>query len=158
MGWNEGPPKVMKKKLICAAAALTCMNANLHAQLTVDWSVSGGGGGTSTNVQYSVSGTIGQPATEAMSAGTYTVQSGFWGLIAAIQTPGAPRLQILNLRTNAVALVWPSTSTKFILQQNTSPNTTNWVAVNTTPSDDGTNRSVVIYPAAGNRYFRLKWP
>jgi hypothetical protein len=27
-----------------------------------------------------------------------------------------------------------------------------------TPADDGTNKTVLITPAAGNRFFRLKWP
>ena len=44
------------------------------------------------------------------------------------------------------------------LQENTDLNTTNWVSVATAPTDDGTNNTVVIAPAAGNRFFRLKWP
>ena len=74
------------------------------------------------------------------------------------QTPGAPLLQIINTGTNAVAVVWPSTPTSFVLQQNADLNTTNWVSVGVVPNDDGTNRSVTISPAAGNRYFRLRWP
>jgi hypothetical protein len=93
-----------------------------------------------------------------MSGGPYAVQGGFWGLIAAIQTPGAPLLRIVNTGTNAVAVVWPSTPTTFVLQQNADLNTTNWVSLGVVPTDDGTNMSVIVSPAAGNRYFRLKWP
>ena len=60
--------------------------------------------------------------------------------------------------SNAVAVVWPSTPTTSTLQQNTDLNTTNWVSVGVVPNHDGTNRSVIISPAAGNRFFRLKWP
>jgi hypothetical protein len=125
---------------------------------SIDWSTIDGGGGTSTAGVFSVSGTIGQPDAGAMSGGPYAVQGGFWGLIAAIQTPGAPLLRIINTGTNAVAVVWPSTPTTFTLQQNTDLNTTNWVSVGVVPNDDGTNRSVIISPTAGNRFFRLQWP
>jgi hypothetical protein len=37
---------------------------------------------------YAVSGTIGQPDAETMSGGNYTLQGVFWGIIAALQTPG----------------------------------------------------------------------
>jgi hypothetical protein len=136
-----------------AILALSCTPVTAGA-----WHAIAGGGGTSTNSQYSITGTIGQPATAALAGGRYAVQSGFWGLIAAIQTPGAPPLQIINTGTNAVAVVWPTTQTLFSLQENTDLNTTNWVPVATPPTDDGTNNIVIIAPAAGNRFFRLNWP
>jgi hypothetical protein len=67
-------------------------------------------------------------------------------------------LQILDTVTNAVAVVWPSTPTTFVLQENTDLSTTNWVSVGIVPNDDGTNISVIVSPAAGSRYFRLQWP
>jgi hypothetical protein len=57
-----------------------------------------------------------------------------------------------------VAVVWPSTPTSFVLQQNTDLNTTSWVPVGAVPNDKGTNKSVIVSPAARSRYFRLKWP
>jgi hypothetical protein len=117
-----------------------------------------GGGGTSTNAPYEINGTIGQPATDVLAGGRYTVQSGFWGLIAAVQTPGAPPLQIINTGTNAVAIVWPITPTTFTLQESTDLNTTNWVSVGAPPADDGINTTVIVARAAGNHFFRVKWP
>ena len=64
----------------------------------------------------------------------------------------------MNTGTNAIAVVWPSTPTTFTLQQNTDLKTTNWVSVGIVPNDDGTNISVIVSSAAGNRFFRLKWP
>lgn len=58
----------------------------------------------------------------------------------------------------AVAIVWPTTQTLFSLQENTDLNTTNWVSVAAASTEDGTNTSVIVTPAAGNRFFRLKWP
>ena len=31
----------------------------------------------------------------------------------------------------------------------------NWVSVGAIPNDDGTNLSVIVAPAAGNRFYRL---
>ena len=144
---------------LLSALVLAILAANAGAQsYSIDWSTIDGGGGTSTGGVYSVSGSIGQPDTAALAGGRYTVQGGFWGLIAAIQTPGAPPLQIINTGTNAVAVVWPTTPTLFSLQENTDLSTTNWVSVAAAPTDDGTNNTVIIAPAAGNRFFRLKWP
>ena len=60
-------------------------------QFSIDWYTIDGGGGTSSNGQYVVSGTIGQPDAGAMSGGNFTLQGGFWGLLSVVQTPGAPR-------------------------------------------------------------------
>ena len=74
-----------------------------------------------------------------MSGGNYTIDGGFWGIIAAVQTPGAPLLSIARTTTNTVAVFWPSPSTGFTLQQNTnSISSVNWSNVVTAPSDDGT--------------------
>ena len=64
-----------------------------HAQYSIDWHTIDGGG-TSTGGVYSVSGTIGQPDAGKMSGGNFTIDGGFWGIVAALQTPGAPLLSI----------------------------------------------------------------
>ena len=158
MDWNEGPAEVMKKKFICAAAALTCISASLHAQLTVDWSVSAGGGGTSTNAQYSVSGTIGQSDAGVMSGGSYSVVGGFWGILWVVQTPGAPLLRIQPTATNAVVVAWPAPSSGFKLQFKPSLNTTNWTDVGQVPAVVGGENQVIVTPPVGNRFYRLKYP
>ena len=126
----------------------------------IDWFTIDGGGGTSTGGVYSVSGTIGQPDTgPTMSGGNFSIDGGFWGLIAAVQTPGAPLLTIARTTTNTVAVYWPSPSTDFVLQQNTNGiASVNWSNVVTTPTDDGTTRTVVINPPGGNRFYRLFHP
>jgi len=41
-----------------------------------------------------------------MSGGSFTLVGGFWGIIAAVQTPGAPYLSVT--RSNATVIVsWP---------------------------------------------------
>ena len=85
--------------------------------------------------------------------------NGFWGLIATVQTPGAPALAIAFTTTNTVAVSWPSPSTGFTLQQNTnSVSSVNWSDVVTISVDDGTAKTVIVNPPTGNRYYRLFKP
>ena len=107
-----------------------------------------------------MTGTIGQPdAGPTMTGGNYTIDGGFWGLIAAVQTPGAPLLTVSRTTTNTVAVSWPSPSTGFTLQQNTNNvSSVNWSNVVTTPADDGATKTIVVNPPTGNRFYRLKYP
>ncbi len=126
---------------------------------SIDWSTLDGGGGTSTGGVYAVSGTIGQPDAGAMSGGNYTLQGGFWGIVAAVQTPGAPLLSIFHTATNAVAVSWPSPSTGWTLQQNTNRvSSANWSNVTSGIQDDGTVRTLIVNPPTGNRFYRLQKP
>src|SRR3982751_2773420 len=53
---------------------------------SIDWHKVAGGGGTSTNGQYSLSGAMGQPeAGGPMTNGQYSVTGGFWVLPQAVQ-------------------------------------------------------------------------
>ena len=77
---------------------------------SIDWQTIDGGGGTSTGGVYSVTGTIGQPDAGAMSGGNYTLQGGFWGMMA-VQTPAGPPLSVRCTTTNTVlVVVWKMVS------------------------------------------------
>ena len=142
--------------LLLLAAAACPANAQSYS---IDWSTVDGGGGTSTGGVYSVSGTVGQPDTGAMSGGNFTLQGGFWGVIAAVQSPGAPLLSIFSTTTNSVAVTWPSPSTGWALQQNTnSASSVNWSNVTSGIQDDGTTKSLIVSPPTGNRFYRLRSP
>jgi hypothetical protein len=126
---------------------------------SIDWFTIDGGGGASTGGVYSVSGTIGQPDAGMMSGGNYTLQGGFWGILAVVQTPGAPLLSIFRTTTNTLAVSWPSPSTGWTLQQNTNQITSvNWSNVGSGIIDDGTTRSLIVNPPAGTRFYRLQKP
>ena len=124
---------------------------------TVDWYKVAGGGGASTGGTYQVSGTIGQPdAGATMSGGNYSVDGGFWGIIAVVQMPGAPLLTITRSGTNVI-VSWPSPSTSYVLEQNSNVGNTNtWSAYGGIIGDNGTTKSVTNAPPAGNLFFRLK--
>ena len=124
---------------------------------SIDWSSIDGGGGTSTGGVYTVTGTIGQPDAGAMSGGNYALQGGFWGVIAAVQTPGAPWLTVtLNPQLSTLTVSWPVSETGWQLQT-----TTNLVSAGSTwtPRAYVTNGVTCVYtesPPAGNRFYRLK--
>jgi hypothetical protein len=118
---------------------------------SIDWYKIAGGGGTSTNGQYSLSGTIGQPdASGAMTGGNYSVTGGFWSLYA-VQTPGAPLLTITYAGNQAV-VSWSPSVTGWTLQTNANLATPTW------GNYLGTivNNSVTNAPPKGNLFFRLK--
>lgn len=136
------------------SAFCLCAKAQTYS---IDWFTIDGGGGVSTGGVYTVSGTIGQPDAGQMSGGNYTVNGGFWGIIAAVQTPGAPTLAVLRTTTNTVVVAWPSPSTGWALQQNTnSVSSVNWSNVTSGIQDDGSTKTLIVNPTSGNRFYRLK--
>ena len=125
---------------------------------SLNWSTVDGGGGTSTGGVYTVSGTIGQPDAGTMSGGTYALSGGLWGLIAAVQEPGAPLLSITPAGTNAVLLSWPYPSTGFGLEHSAAVQPANWTAATNAPVQVGDQWQVMVSPAAGSRFYRLHKP
>jgi hypothetical protein len=125
---------------------------------SIDWYKIAGGGGTSTNSQYSVIGTIGQhDAGGTMSGGNYSVTGGFWAMIAAVQTPGLPPLTITLVRPNSVVVSWLNTGS-YTLQQNFDLVAGSWTTSGySVITSNGTN-SVTVTAPAGNLFFRLKSP
>jgi hypothetical protein len=120
----------------------------------MDWWTVDGGGGTSTGGVIRVSGTIGQSDAGRMSGSSFTVQGGFWPVLAAVQAPGAPLLSLERTATNSVIVSWPAPADGWQLQENTEVSSTNWVNVVVTPLVvDG--RKQVVFAPAGNRFYRL---
>jgi hypothetical protein len=145
----------MKKLLFLAA--LLIPSIGFAQQYSIDWYKIAGGGGTSTGATYQVSGTIGQhDASGAMNGGTYSLTGGFWSLISAVQTVGAPLLTITHFANN-VKISWPYPASGWTLQQNPDLTTTNWPSSGGV-SNDGTNYFLTITPPAGNLFFRLSHP
>ena len=94
-----------------------------------------------------------------MTGGNFTIEGGFWGLLSAVQLPGAPLLSITHTPSNTVAVSWPSPSAGFNLQVNTNGlGTVNWSNVVALPFDDGTTKTLIVNPPTGNRFYRLVKP
>jgi hypothetical protein len=151
----------MKTFLIClfVGSWLAFSPTSLQAQnYSIDWYKISGGGGTSSNGQYVVSGTIGQhDASGPMTGGNYSLTGGFWSLLSVIQTPGSPTLRIFLTSSNTAVIAWPTGSTTFRLQLNTDLGTSNWGAT-PAPIVVGSENQVVISPPVGKEFFRLVNP
>ena len=144
--------------MLAAMFHLAFCSHSFAQSYSIDWFTIDGGGGTSTGGVFSVSGTIGQPdAGPRMAGGSFSIDGGFWGIVAAVPTPGAPLLSIFRTATNTVIVSWPSPSPGFNLQVNGDLSTSNWVNAGT-PSDNGTNKFLIVNPPIGNRFFRLSNP
>jgi hypothetical protein len=142
-----------------ALAAFATFATRSEAQpYSIDWHKVAGGGGASSNGQFSVVGTVGQAdASGPLSGGNFSLTGGFWALYA-LQTPGAPLLRIFLTSTNTAVVGWPFPSTGFHLQVNTNLATTNWNAVATPVIVVGTENEVIVSPPTGNRFYRLQNP
>ena len=155
---GKGSSSVAKLLLCFILLPSACCFRALGQSYSIDWYKISGGGGTSTNGQYSLSGTIGQhDAGGPMTGGSYSLTGGFWALYA-MQTPGAPRLSIKVTTTNTVMVYWPSPSAGFNLLVNTNLATTNWVTPSQSVTDNGTIKYITVNPPTGNGYYRLKSP
>ena len=145
----------------CLGVVMVCLLASSAPaqQYAVPWSKVSSGGGTSTGGVYAVTGTIGQhDAGATMSGGNFSLTGGFWSFLSLVQTPGAPLLSIRYTATNTAVVSWPSPSTGFTLQSATDLTLSNWINSATSPSEDGTNRFLIVNPPTGKGFFRLLKP
>jgi hypothetical protein len=141
---------------ILVLAAMTALSASAQSY-SINWYKVAGGGGTSTGLTYSVTGTIGQPdASAAMTGGNYSLTGGFWALISVVQTPGAPTLYI-SFSGHTVTVYWQNV-TGWTLQQNSSlAASSSWAGSGTPTLTNGTNYLNITSPT-GNLFYRLANP
>jgi hypothetical protein len=144
------------KHLLLFISLLLAASAATAQTFTLAWCKIAGGGGASTNGQYALSGTIGQPdAGGAMTGGNYSLTGGFWSLIAVVPTQGAPTLSITHSGTSVI-VSWPYPSVGWTLKQNANVAAANgWQNSGYPISNDGTNNSITITAPTGSLFFRL---
>jgi len=141
----------MKKTILLFG--LVVPSLGLAQSYSIDWYKIAGGGGTSSNGQYTVSGTIGQhDAGQAMTGGSYSLTGGFWALYA-VQTPGAPLLTI-TYASNQAIVSWPPSVTGWTLQTNATVVGGNWVNY----GSPVVNNAVTNASPIGKLFFRLTQP
>jgi hypothetical protein len=68
----------------------------------------------------------------------------------------SPSLSIFSTVTNTVVISWPSSASNWNIQQGTNLATMNWATPPESVNDDGTHKSIVVNPPAGNMFYRLK--
>jgi hypothetical protein len=144
--------------LLCLLPSTFCLRV-WGQSYAIDWSTIDGGGGTSTGGVYSVSGTIGQPDAGTMSGGTYTLSGGFWGQIAAVQTPGAPYLSVTR-SNSAVVVSWPLPADGWVLEAtNALPVVAApWPQIAPPYQTNGANLQFTEPSPTGNKFYRLHKP
>jgi hypothetical protein len=148
-------------RTIFIAMVFALMALRVSAQnYSIDWYKIAGGGGTSSNGQYVVSSTIGQhDAGTVMTTGNYSLTGGFWTFGAvAVQTPGAPTLNILQTGPNTVQVWWLGAANSFKLQTNSTLSKNSWGTYGSTINSGGGTNSISISPPRGNEFFRLVSP
>ena len=145
----------MKTKhcLFCLLTAALCLRA-LGQQYSIDWFKISGGGGTSTGGVYAASGTIGQPEAGTMAGGNYSLTGGFWGLISAVSTPGAPTL-FVAYSGNTVTIYWQAVSGWSLAQKNSLAPSVTWSASSGLTTSNGTNYLSVANPS-GSMFYKLQ--
>jgi hypothetical protein len=144
-----------ERTLQCCVAALTLAAITLRAQsYSIDWHTIDGGGGTSTNGQYSLSGTIGQPdASGPMTNGQFSVTGGFWALPQAVQTEGAPTLTIAKGAPGFALISWTPASTNWVLQERLSLTSGGW-----SNAVSGSTNPVTVPATVPVKFYRLFRP
>lgn len=147
---------MLMKKLFLLLGLMMPLLASAQ-NYSIDWYKVAGGGGTSSNGQYSVSGTIGQhDAGGSMTGGNYSLTGGFWSLISVAQTPGAPTLYISH-SGNSMTVYWQNVSGWNLQQNSNLANSVGWSANSSWTTSNGTNYLNLISPT-GNLFFRLNQP
>jgi hypothetical protein len=150
--------KTLFLSLLSSVALALSVNSVSAQSYSIDWYKISGGGGTSSNGQFTVSGTIGQhDAGGPMVGGNYSLTGGFWSLLAVVQTVGSPTLRIFLTSSNTAVVAWPTSSSGFNLQQNTDLNTASWSSAGSS-FVVGSENQVVITPPTGRKFFRLVHP
>lgn len=137
---------------LCLFAAGLCLTGTAQ-NYSIDWYKIAGGGGTSTSGVYSVSGTIGQHDAGTMTGGNYSLTGGFWSLVSAVQTPGAPPLCITH-SGNTVTVYWQNVPGWSLQQNSDLAAPMAWSTATGLTTSNGTNYLNLTSPA-GSLFFRL---
>ena len=95
-----------------------------------------------------------------MSGGNFTLAGGFWAVVAAVQPPGAPSLNVTCTHA-AVTVSWPLPATGWVLDQ--TPTLTGspppWTQVSASQYQTNATHCFVIVPApwpSGSQFYRLR--
>jgi len=148
------------KQLLLLCSMLLLIPCSVKAQnYAIDWFTVDGGGGTSTGGVFSVSGTIGQPDAGKLIGGNYVLDGGFWGIVLAIQTPGAPFLSITRSNSNVIVF-WPAPAPGFVLDETTTLTgaPTPWMQVGYPYQTNAQHISISAPASTGNKFYRLRKP
>jgi len=148
------------RKSICIALLIALSSPVASAtegeEFSLFWFSIDGGGGVSGGDVYSLSGAIGPAVVGETSGNDYTVQGGFWSIVA-LEVGAPPVLRISRTATGDVEISWPGPALGFVLQKSSElgPSAT-WTDVGASVITHGTNVSVIEPVEGGGRFYRLR--
>jgi len=149
----------LKLALAFPFLSAVCLSS-LGQGYSIDWHTIDGGGGSSSNGQYSVTGTIGQSdAGGPMTNGPYSLVGGFWSFVGLVQTPGAPTLRIYH-SNHFITVAWARPAEGWLLQTtNALPSApADWPQVPQPYLTNDTDIYILTNPPPANAFFRLFKP
>jgi len=125
------------------------------SSLVVDWCTVDAGGGTATGASFSVSSTVGQPDAGTFTNSSHAIRGGFWGIVAVVQTPDAPTLEI-GVSGNTILLMWPIDESGFSVEEtSTLPQQASWSQIPPPYQTNATHNFYIVPLTTGNKYYRL---
>ena len=153
---------ILAKRFIAAAApallVLLCLMplGSVGAQPFTLKSTQIGGAPPSSGGGFTVVGETGKSDSGESSGGGFTAKGGVSGLMAVLQTPGAPVLTLTRAGGGAV-ISWPADATGYALEVSTSLSAFGaWQVVGQTPVESNGMKSVTIAFQPGARFYRLR--
>ena len=95
-----------------------------------------------------------------MTGGNLTLQGGFWGIIAAVQTEGAPWLSVFRTTTNTVAVTWPKPAWGWKLEYtgDLDSGTNAWTQIPPPYQTNATEYFITEPFPSGHKFYRLHRP
>ena len=141
--------------LVAMVALLwTVLPAHAQTNYAIDWFKVAGGGGRSTNTQYTVTGTLGQhDAGGPMTNAQYSIRGGFWDMPVAVpQDTNIPALKIVPATPGLATVSWTPSTPGFVLQESLNL-TSGW-----TNSASGATNPVTVPAVSPQKFYRLSKP
>lgn len=109
---------------------------------------------------YSMTGTIGQPFTEPLRGGNFSLAGGFWGVGVAIQRSNMPLLKIVSAG-NRIIISWPVDALSPIVQleeRASLATPARWNPVVQPPTVSNGENQVTLPVTFATRFYRLTRP
>ena len=126
----------------------------------IDSVIAGGGITLSQGGAYALSGTIGQPFTEPLRSGSFSLAGGFWAVAVPIQRANMPLLKIVRT-SNHLIISWPAEALLPILQLEEKASLATparWTLVAQLPIVSNGENRVILPVTFANRFYRLTRP
>jgi hypothetical protein len=111
---------------------------------------------TSSGEGFILTGSIGEPESDLMTGGEFSLKGGFWAVVTAVQTPGSPRLSVELTEAGNVRIAWPEEYENYKLQQSFTLQIGSWTQVTNAPSAINGRLEVQLVPSGGQHFFRLQ--